>query len=120
MAWTIADLTWLGIDEAASGGDVITITIGTPLGQVQIMGEAAFEMRGSRSQLIVRRAHIHSDSGSNTIGVANLHTVAELILQKVDCDEARIEGAPRTSGANPGHTPRPLRYTRRGNFEGSV
>ena len=120
MAWKVEDLAWLGIDEASSGGDIITARIGTPLGEIRIMAEVeiASETGTGRWLLMLRGAHIESDAGPNTIGIADLRVVAALILREVDCHEARVEGATRTTGANPGHTPRSLRFARRRNTTG--
>jgi hypothetical protein len=63
--------------------------------------------------LILNGTHLESDGGPQSIGVANLRAVAAAVLEWMDCDEARIEGAPRTTGANPGLKPRALRFTLR-------
>lgn len=98
MPWPPDTLTWLGVTTDGSEGDVVTVAIGTPAGRVDVMAVGA---------------HIQCDAGPNALGIANLHAIAELILERIDCDEATIEGAPRTTGANPGHRPRVIRFTRR-------
>ena len=108
MRWPPEALDWLGVESDDSEGDVIAIRVGTPAGVVALMGEVAIEGR----TLIVRGVHIEG-SGPNSVGATNLRAIAELVLERIDCDEARVEGAIRTTGANPGHRPRVLRFTGR-------
>ena len=75
------------------------------------MADIEFENDGRR--LVLKGVHIHSEGGPRSIGIANLRVLADFILAKVNCDETIVEGASRTTGANPGHLPRPLRFTRR-------
>lgn len=49
----------------------------------------------------------------NAIGVANLRTIGERLCEEINCDELVVEGAIRTTGANPGRTPDHLRFQRR-------
>lgn len=111
MSWSVEDLTGGGIEDADSDGDLLTIVVGTPVGLVHIMADVTFENRGRR--LVLKGAHMHSEGGPKSIGIANLRVLADFILAKVNCDEAIVEGAPRTTGANPGHLPRPIRFARR-------
>ena len=108
MRWRPDELDWLGIENDGSAGDVITIRVGTPAGIVAIMGEVAIEDR----TLVLRGVHIEG-ARPNSVGIANLRTIAAIVLERIDCDEARVEGAARTTGANPGHQPRVVRFARR-------
>jgi hypothetical protein len=64
--------------------------------------------------LLLRGLHMHAESaGANVVGAANLRVLADMIMERMDYDELIVEGAIRTSGANPGHRPRQLRFTRR-------
>ena len=108
MRWQPDELDWLGIENDGSEGDVITIRVGTPAGIVSVMGEVAIEGR----PLVLRDVHI-GGAGPNSVGIANLRAIAEIVLERIDCDEARVEGVARTTGANPGHRPRVLRFARR-------
>ena len=116
MPWAIDELTWIGADDLASEGDIITVIVSTPIGIVNVMAKVDIERDPGTGRIRVNLtgAHIHSDAGANAIGIGNLRVLADFILRKVDCDEARDEGASRTSGANPDHFPRALRFTRRG------
>jgi hypothetical protein len=62
--------------------------------------------------LVARKAHVKSNGGLWSVGIANVRMMATMVLEWMDCDEARVEGATRTTGANPGHTPRPFRFRR--------
>ena len=108
MAWALDDVGPIEMEPADSAGDLVTIRVTTPVGPVLIMGEIDIVGR----QLFVKGVHIESDSGARSIGMVNLRTIARAVLKRIDCDEARVEGATRTTGANPGHRPRALRFTR--------
>ncbi len=108
MTWDRSDITFRGFDPDATEGDVVTITLGTPTGDVQIMAELDIEGR----TLVLRNAHVDSNGGPWSVGIANLRMMASVVLEWMDCDEARIEGATRTTGANPGRTPRPFGFRR--------
>lgn len=97
MTWTDADLEWLGVSDADSEGDIITISLRTPLGIIQIMAEVEIEGR----LLIMHGANIQGLE-PNVAGVSNMRALGRYVLEKVDCDEARIESTSRTTGANPG------------------
>ena len=108
MAWALGDVGPIEMEPADSDGDLVTIRVTTPAGPVLIMGQ--IDIAGRR--LLVTGANIESDSGPRSIGIANLRVIARAVLERIDCDEARVEGAARTTGANPGHRPRALRFTR--------
>jgi hypothetical protein len=80
VIWSEHELRWLGI-ETASEGDAITLSLGTPAGDLQIMAEVAFEDR----TLLLRGAHIQG-AKPNMVGIANLRLIAELVLERSDCD----------------------------------
>ena len=109
MRWTPRNLTLIEVVTGLSEGDILTVRIGTPAGEVMIM--ARVDIRGRT--LALDRVHIQSTGGPRSIGLTNLRAIAEFALERMDCDEARIEGAARTTGANPGRTPNPLRFIRR-------
>jgi hypothetical protein len=108
MAWLPEDVTDVELQPDASAGDILTIRVETPAGWVDIMGDIDITGRC----LMVYRAHVQSENGANRVGVANLRVIAKVVLERMDCDEARIEGADRTTGARPGHQPRIIRFTR--------
>jgi hypothetical protein len=87
---------------------VATLRISTPDGNLVVMGE----LEQSGRTLVVRRFHLQG-AAANTLGVAKLRFLADVVMQRMDYDELVIEGAARTSGASPGRRPSPLRFARR-------
>src|ERR1700722_1248055 len=51
-------------------------------------------------------------AGPNTLGLVALRELAQAVMELLDVDELRIEGAIRTSGAGPGRRPSPLVFRR--------
>ena len=100
-------------DIVAEGTDdpVISVSITTPAGVFEIMAECIDEGRTLR----LKEAHIQSEALDRTINIGVLRSVAEIAMERMDYDELIIEGSPRTTGARPGHRPRPLRFLRRSN-----
>jgi hypothetical protein len=94
-----------------SGDKVVTAQITTPDGVILMMAELEQEHNGRRLKLM--RFHAQGlGVGSNSVGHANLRVLVRKVMEEMDYDELVVEGAPRTSGANPGRTPRVLRFTR--------
>jgi hypothetical protein len=79
----------------------------TPHGGFRFMAEP--EIVGST--LIVRGLHIQ-DARANAFGAANLQVLAQVVMERMGIDGIVVEGAIRTSGANPGRRPRAIRFTR--------
>jgi hypothetical protein len=53
-------------------------------------------------------------AGPNMLGWAALRDLVQQVMEMLDVDELRIEGAARTSGAGPGRRPAPLVFRRTG------
>ena len=70
-----------------------------------VMAELAFE---APRTVVLLAAHVQGP-GRNAIGTAKLLAALRELKAMLDVDELRIEGAPRTTGANPGRTPRAIR-----------
>ena len=87
---------------------VVTANVSTPDGVLTFMAEA--EDQGSI--LLLRGLHVQG-ARANVIGPANLMVLAQVVMERMGYDELVVEGAPRTTGANPGRRPRPLRFSRR-------
>lgn len=98
----IYDLT---VEEAEP--PCVLIVFATSAGEIAILGEVAFTRRTIR----VRRAHIEA-AAENRLGVVGLRKLARYLMEKADAREIVIEGAARTTGANPGHIPRQIRFSR--------
>lgn len=93
-------------------GSVVTLEITTPAGRLLFMAEASQSENGKT--LFLQRAHIQSDDvGPNNVGAGNMRALAVVAMELMGYDEIVIEGAVRTTGANPGRTPKPLRFTSR-------
>src|SRR5579863_3999242 len=108
MRWTRSEVSFRLIDEDTSD-PVTTIEVATPRGTLLIMGEPREEGR----ILIAAGVHVSSRGVTrNQVGIANLRLIAEAIMEELDYDEIRVEGEIRTTGANPGRRPRPLRFVR--------
>lgn len=109
MRWGRADLLPLEIEIDEAEGLVATFAFGTPAGMVRLLAEIAEAQR----TLILSEAHIEGPGG-NALGPANLRLLAELVMEELDYDAIDIQGAPRTTGANPSQDHRPrFRFTRR-------
>jgi hypothetical protein len=105
--WAVGDISF---DLAADLTDdpVVTVFVTTPAGLVTLIGEV-FD-RGA--VLVLRGVHIQ-DATPNRIGAANLMVMAQALMERLEYDGLEIEGAARTTGANPGHRPGRLRFRRR-------
>jgi hypothetical protein len=84
-------------------GDTLSAELSCQSQTISIVADVAFEGRVA----LLWSGHIHGD-GANTLGGAALLSLIRWAMEFLDVDELRIAGAPRTSGANPGHTPRLL------------
>jgi hypothetical protein len=86
---------------------IVTIFATTPAGVIEFMGEPV--MRGR--MMIIRGAHLQT-MWPQRIGVGNLYLLARMVMERMDIDGLTIEGSLRTTGANPGRKPEPIRFTR--------
>jgi hypothetical protein len=107
-SWRARDIR-IVLDDDLTYGDVATVEIRTPAGAVKVMAVVAFES----DCLMLSGLHIQAASGSRfSFGHANLRRLADAVMEDLGCDEIRIEGAPRTTGSNPGRR-QILRFARR-------
>lgn len=107
-SWSPDDIAYIGVEPGMSEGDVITVSVSTPVGVLRMIGLIEIEGR----TLLVSGFHMQGAS-PGSVGIANLRLIGAAILERIDCDEGRVEGAVRTTGASPGHRPRVVRLTRR-------
>jgi hypothetical protein len=105
--WGVADISFEIVDDM-SDDPVVTLRIATPVGSLTFMAEPV--MQGTILRLT--RTHVQG-AASNMIGAGNLLVIAQTVMEGMDLDGLVVEGALRTTGANPGHRPRVLRFTRR-------
>ena len=98
--------------EDDSDGSIVTVDFETATGRLLVMAEVRVVGRTAYASGL----HIQSnDRGKNAFGWVQLRTLAWAALDWLgdNYDELIIEGAVRTSGANPGRRPGDLRFTRR-------
>ncbi len=105
--WEVSDISFELVADLTDD-PVVTLFVNTPGGRFAVLGEA-FEQG---SLLVVRAAHIQG-GGPNTVGAGKLMVVAQALMERMDYDGLEIEGAVRTSGANPGRRPGSVRFARR-------
>ena len=101
-----ADIAFEIVDDL-SDDPVVTVRLSTPAGPLTFMAEPVIE-----GTLLILKAMHAQDSRANRIGAGNLLVIAQVLMERMDFDGLVIEGALRTTGANPGHRPRRLRFTR--------
>lgn len=107
--WKAEDIG-IVIDDDLTDDPVVTADIDTPAGRLKLMAAVTIEGR----TLVLVGLHMHGvDIGPREFGVGNLRKLADAAMETVGCDEIIVEGAPRTSGANPGRTAKRLRFERR-------
>lgn len=108
MAWKAGDLKF-SLRTDVTEGDIVAAVIETPAGALQVIAE--LEDRGRT--LVLHGLHVQTDLKPHSVGIANLRALAQHVMDRMDCDELVIEGAPRTTGASHGRLPGRLRFTRR-------
>ena len=107
---------WLATDIAFDVADrhtdhpIITVSVATPAGDLLVMSEP--ERQGTT--LILHGVDMHGErTGANSIDAANLMVLALAAMEQMNVEHLVVAGAPRTSGAGPGHRPRAIRFARR-------
>ncbi|WP_237478234.1 hypothetical protein [Lichenibacterium dinghuense] len=106
--WSSDDLSF-EIEDAGTQDPVVTVEITTPDGKLVVMGEPRQDGR----TLVVEATHIHGVGfRPNDLGSAKLRTIARALLERMDYDGLIVEGATRTTGAQKGRRPKPLRFSR--------
>jgi hypothetical protein len=76
---------------------------------VRILAEVAYDL----DVLTLSRVHVEGSS-PNVIGASGLYRLACAVMKELsDAHQIIVLGAIRTSGARPGHRPRPLVFERR-------
>src|SRR3954447_26688621 len=96
--WRAEDVSFVLLDDQTSG-PVLTVEIAVPASRLLAMAEPLVV----GPTLILRGFHMHGEGlGPHDIGLANLRVLAAVVLERMDLDELVVEGAARTTGANPG------------------
>jgi hypothetical protein len=105
--WMVRDISFDFVDDLTDD-PVVTLRIFTPVGPLTFMAQPV--MVGM--VLVLKGLHAQ-DSAANAVGPGNLMMIAHAVMEGMDLDGLVIEGAVRSTGANPGHRPRDVRFTRR-------
>ena len=108
MTWEREEVEFRLLDDLTSD-PIVTVEIVTPVGILLAMAEPREQGR----TLVLGGFHMHATAGANSVGSGNLRLLADILMERMDYHELIIEGAVRTTGANPGHRPHPRRFARR-------
>ena len=79
---------------------IVTLRIFTPVGPLTFMAQPA--MIGMT--MVLKGLHAQ-DSAANAVGPGNSMVIAHAAMEGMDLDGPVIDGAVRSTGANPGHRP---------------
>ena len=88
-------------------GSIAIVEITTPLGKVSICGQLVLAGR----LLIASGVHVGGLSIGG-LGRRGMNVIARKVMEVVDVDTIIVFGEARTTGARPGHRPRPIRFNR--------
>lgn len=105
--WAVEDVSFELVDEMTDD-PIVTLLVLTPAGRLTVTAEPIVQGTSLRLQ----GTHVQ-DTRANTIGAGNLLVIAQALMERMGFDGLIVEGAIRTTGANPGHRPRILRFARR-------
>jgi hypothetical protein len=105
--WMTRDISFDFVGDMTDD-PVVTLRIFTPVGPLTFMAQPV--MVGTT--MVLKGLHAQ-DSTPNTVGPGNLMVIAHAVMEGMELDGLVIEGAVRSTGANPGHRPRDIRFARR-------
>ena len=107
LMWVADDISFEIVDDMTDD-PVLTLRVLTPAGQLTFMGEPVIEGR----VMVAKAVHVQ-DGTPNSVGAGSLLVLARVLMERMELDEFVVEGALRTTGANPGRRPRAFRFSRR-------
>jgi filamentous hemagglutinin len=84
-------------------GDVVELAATTPSGEIRVITD--WKLAGR--ELILNRLHLDGP-GAGSLGLQMLRDLAREFGRQCAVDRVIIHGGVRTTGANPGHVPRPI------------
>jgi hypothetical protein len=102
--WTSTEIA-VEIEDAEDRTMIATVR--TPVGELKVIAEVQLVA----GVLWARNVHVQGLSPS-ALGRAGLNAVARKFLEEADAEALVVEGAARTTGANPHRRPRTFRYPR--------
>jgi hypothetical protein len=103
-------MVWCVVDLQMEPGDFCHVELSN--GAIEVAAMFYLEFPGSVARL--SRLDIQGP-GANSLGPGALRDLARWVMEVLDVDELRVEGATRTSGAGPGRRPAPIIFGRSGN-----
>jgi hypothetical protein len=105
--WSTKDISFDFVDDMTDD-PVVTVRILTPVGPLTFM--AVPVMVGAT--MVLEGLHAQ-DQVPNAVGPGNLMVIAHAVMEGMGLDGLVIKGAFRSTGANPGHRPRDIRFALR-------
>ncbi len=87
---------------------IVALVAITPTGRLTFVAE----LLKQGTALALQGIHVQ-DAHPNAAGAASLMVIAQALMEGMGFDGLEVEGAVRTTGANPGHRPRVFRFARR-------
>ena len=84
-------------------GSVVERLAITPAGDVRVIAE----MTREGDELVLKGLHVDGP-GAGSLGLRGLRDLARVLGRQQGALRVKIYGGLRTTGANPGHTPRPV------------
>ena len=103
---------WQLLDLRMEPGDFAFALLSDGAVEIEVMFYAVLQGR----RFVAQRLDIQG-SGPNVLGFVALRELAQWVIEFLDVDEVRIEGATRTSGAGPGRRPAPIVFRRVGHSD---
>jgi hypothetical protein len=108
ITWRANDID-IVLDKAHVDDPIVTALITTPAGKIEAMAS----VYSANGILTLSGLHIQTpDAGAGSFGAVNLRRLADALMEELDCEGIRIEGAARTTGSGPGRR-QILRFRRR-------
>ena len=107
--WTADDIVII-LRHDLTDDPVVTAEIKTPDGTIWVMADLSI----TGDVMTLRQVHIHGhDVGSRGYGARRLLWLVQAVMEAIDVNLTIVEGASRTTGANPGRRPGPIRFQRK-------
>jgi hypothetical protein len=102
-------MIWFVVTLKLEPGDYCIVSLSN--GTIEVEWLFGFEPRDRTA--VFQGLHVDGP-GPNAMGWLALRDLARQVMEKLDVDILRVEGAPRTTGAGPGRRPAPIVFRRPG------